>query len=182
MGSLFRVGKMAACQRELDQIRECAARGAWHISHNGNVVSEAAELTLDQYIDWRLAGKPIYKPRAWAKAVAADFAKLLLRAKKRLTSLVDSHDLTAVEAFSSGVSVVAPRAEEDRMDQRKEIRRLMKDGRYRVTEKQRLAVELILKGLSFAEGARELSIDRASFRDIFRRAIARIRNSKKWVL
>lgn len=157
---------------ELAAVKMGAACGARSVTSLLQAVRDAVEGVVAAYAEARCQGDAVDHPAAWAHTVARRLAARWMRHRARNQALVfESQD---------ELDAVAAPGEAAHDEQVATVRRLLRQGRYVLTARQRVAVELILDNHSLHAASREAGVDRATFKRTLRTATGRLRNSLRF--
>lgn len=144
-------------------IRAAATRGARSITSRSQVVADAVDVAMERWAAAAIASRPIVDWEAWVGRVAANAAKRLAAAKKRVPVPLDH------AAAQILVAATVPALE------RRRLRRAILRRQEVLTGKQ---LEVVLKlcepGMTLHRAARELAMDRSNLRRTFRAALWRL--------
>lgn len=151
---------------ELADQRQCVAaaahRGAASVTHSLNLIRQAVEATLDQWVDERLRGRRPADVEAWAFRVAANAVQRLWGAEQRRKRALLASIAARRPAFF-GVAVDRVRAVLE-----------LPVGLSPLTERQREVAFVYLSAPSIHAAARELEIACSNLRRTMRRIERRL--------
>lgn len=152
----------------LDAMRAAATRGARSITSRTQVVADAVEVAMERWAAAAMSRKSILDWQAWVGRVAANAAKRLATAARRVP-LSPSRQAAAKIPLASTLPAL----------ERRRLRRAILRRQEVLAGRQ---LEVVLKlcehEMTLHRAARELAMDRANLRRTFRAALRRLDPTK----